>query len=235
MCCEECPLRREGIFPAPRGQKILPNPSFEKGGASRLLASPLFQRGDSFQEDWGDFSVFPLARLSRQGERGTEGVRALHRDPGFTPGATQGHPKGCGTKPGNRAGTGACPYRVVRVGAAPCGRPSPSCLPLSQRGDSFRQDWGDFSVFPLARLSRQGERGTEGVRALHRDPGFTPGATQLHPKGCGTKPGNRAGTGACPYRVVRVGAAPCGRPSPSCLPLFQRGDSFQEDWGDFPP
>ncbi len=31
-------------------------------------------------------------------ERGTEGVRAHHRDPGFTPGATQGHPKGCGTK-----------------------------------------------------------------------------------------------------------------------------------------
>jgi len=57
--------------------KILPNPSFEKGGALWIPTSPLSQRGGVLPGGLGDFSVFPLARLSRQGERGTEGVRGL--------------------------------------------------------------------------------------------------------------------------------------------------------------
>ncbi len=140
---------------------------------------------------------FPLARFPRWGERGAEGVRAPHRNPGFTPGATQWHPTGCGTKPGNRAGTGACPYTDGIVAVAPRGRPA--LFPV----------W----FFPLARFPRWGERGAEGVRAPHRNPGFTPGATQWHPTGCGTKPGNRAGTGACPYTDGIVAVAPTARAS----------------------
>jgi|GEM_PF-104938 len=71
------PLRKEGRPHPPQSDDQDPNlPPFSKGGPR------------------GDFSVFPLALW----ERGTEGVRALHRAPGFTPGATEWHPGGCGTK-----------------------------------------------------------------------------------------------------------------------------------------
>ncbi len=126
----------------------------------RTLTPTPHPRGEGTPESTNAPSGFPLALW----ERGTEGVRAHRRNPGFTPGATQFRPLG------SKAPAAEIPAPQGRQSVAPGVNPgmaeSPRTLtptPLvfpGDLGEGLPEATNAPSGLPLAPW----ERGTEGVR-----------------------------------------------------------------------